>query len=152
MNERVMQFRLGMFVIVAGLVLTMMIVWFGETPSLLRDRVFVTVHFPEAPGVAEGIPVRKSGIRIGEVAEIRFDNRPTRRDDGVLVTLALDRRKVELRAGSQPKLSRALIGDVSIDMLPGTGPGPLKTRSTPALPPDGEIVEGLVAADPSRVL
>ena len=30
MNERVMQFRIGMFVIVAGLVLTMLIVWFGE--------------------------------------------------------------------------------------------------------------------------
>ena len=37
MNERVMQFRIGMFVIVAGLVLTMMIVWFGESPSLFRD-------------------------------------------------------------------------------------------------------------------
>jgi ethanolamine permease len=29
MNERVMQFRIGMFVIVAGLVLTMLVVWFG---------------------------------------------------------------------------------------------------------------------------
>jgi phospholipid/cholesterol/gamma-HCH transport system substrate-binding protein len=152
MNERVMQFRLGMFVIVAGLVLTMMIVWFGESPSLFRDRVFLTVHFPEAPGVSEGIAVRKSGIRIGEVAEIRFDTRRTRRDDGVLVTLAIDRRKVELRAGSRPKLSRALIGDVSIEMLPGQGPGPLTTRTTPGLPPDGEIVEGIVAPDPSRAL
>ena len=38
MNERVMQFRIGMFVIVAGLVLTMLIVWFGESPALLRER------------------------------------------------------------------------------------------------------------------
>ena len=38
MNERVMQFRIGMFVIVAGLVLTMLIVWFGESPSLFRSR------------------------------------------------------------------------------------------------------------------
>jgi len=34
MNERVMQFRIGMFVIVAGLVLTMLIVWFGESQVL----------------------------------------------------------------------------------------------------------------------
>src|SRR4051794_12837833 len=75
MNERVMQYRIGMFVIVAGLVLLMLIVWFGESPSLFRDQTYVTVHFVEAPGVAEGIPVRKSGIRIGEVASIRFDDR-----------------------------------------------------------------------------
>ena len=72
MNERVMQFRIGMFVIVAGLVLTMMIVWFGESPSLFRDHVFVKVHYPDAPGVSEGIPVRKSGIRIGEVVGDRL--------------------------------------------------------------------------------
>ena len=36
MNERVMQFRIGVFVIVAGLVLAMLLVWFGETPELFR--------------------------------------------------------------------------------------------------------------------
>ena len=76
MNERVMQFRIGMFAIVAGLVLTMLIIWFGESPALLRDQVFVVVHFTEAPGVSEGIPVRKSGIRVGEVTAIAFDERP----------------------------------------------------------------------------
>ena len=91
MNERLMQFRIGMFVIVAGLVLTMMIVWFGESPSILRDQVYLKVHYAEAPGVLEGVPVRKSGIRIGEVFAIAFDERPNQ-PDGVLVTLALERR------------------------------------------------------------
>ncbi len=54
MNERLMQFRIGMFVIVAGLVLTMMIVWFGESPSILRDQVYLKVHYAEAPGVRRG--------------------------------------------------------------------------------------------------
>src|SRR5690348_18297205 len=75
MNERVMQFRIGLFVIVSGLVLTMMVVWFGETPSLLRDQVYLKVRYAEAPGVLEGVPVRKSGIRIGEVMAIAFDER-----------------------------------------------------------------------------
>src|SRR4051812_49729764 len=100
MNERVMQFRIGMFVIVAGLVLTMLIVWFGESPLLLRDHVFVIIHYTEAPGVAEGTPVRKSGIRVGEVSSIIFDNRADQ-PDGVLVTLSLDR-KYKIRAGSVP--------------------------------------------------
>ena len=69
--------------------------------------------------MSEGIPVRKSGIRIGEVVAIRFDDRPGQ-PDGVLVTLALDT-KFKIREGSVPRVSRALIGDVAIDMLPGTG-------------------------------
>ncbi len=119
MNERVMQFRIGLFVIVSGLVLTMMVVWFGETPSLLRDQVYLKVRYAEAPGVLEGVPVRKSGIRIGEVMAIAFDERPNQ-PDGVIVTLALERR-YHVREGAVPRLTRSLIGDVAIDMEPGTG-------------------------------
>src|SRR3954468_4156667 len=109
-KERVMQFRIGMFVIVAGLVLTMLIVWFGEAPSLFHDNGYVVAHFVEAPGVSEGVPVRKSGIRIGEVTAIAFDERP-KQPDGVLVTLSLER-KYKIKAGSVPRISRSLIGDV----------------------------------------
>jgi len=147
MNERVMQFRIGMFVIVAGLVLTMMIVWFGESPALLRDQVYLRVHFAEAPGVLEGVPVRKSGIRIGEVIAIAFDER-SGAPDGVLVTLALERR-YKLREGTRPRLDRSLIGDVAVDMQPGTGPGLLPIGNTPL---DAPIVEGMVAPDPSKAL
>ena len=98
MNERVMQFRIGMFVIVAGLVLTMLIVWFGESPTLFRDHGYVVVRYDEAPGVAEGIAVRKSGIRVGEVTAVAFDDRPDQRD-GVLVTISLER-KYQFKAGT----------------------------------------------------
>ena len=147
MNERVMQFRIGMFVIVAGLVLTMLVVWFGESPSLFRGQSFVTVHYTDAPGVTEGTPVRKSGIRVGEVVAIRFDER-TDKPDGVLVTIALDR-KFPIRSGSVPRITRALIGDVSIDFMPGTGSGPLVTSEHEKSAP---IIEGEVSPDPSNAL
>jgi phospholipid/cholesterol/gamma-HCH transport system substrate-binding protein len=147
MNERVMQFRIGMFVIVAGLVLTMMIVWFGESPSLLRDQVYLRARYSEAPGVLEGVPVRKSGIRIGDVVAIAFDERPDQ-PDGVLVTLALER-KYKLRKGSTPRLTRSLIGDVAIDMQPGTDNEFITGAKTPA---DATIIEGDVAPDPSKAL
>jgi phospholipid/cholesterol/gamma-HCH transport system substrate-binding protein len=147
MNERVMQFRIGMFVIVAGLVLTMLIVWFGESPQLFRDHVYVVVHYAEAPGVAEGIPVRKSGIRVGTVTSIVFDDRPNK-PDGVLVTLSLER-KYKIKAGSVPHLSRSLIGDVTIDLLPGTGPGLLPSSKSPVGAP---VIEGAIAPDPSKAL
>jgi phospholipid/cholesterol/gamma-HCH transport system substrate-binding protein len=147
MNERLMQFRIGMFVIVAGLVLTMMIVWFGESPSLLRDQGYVKVRYAEAPGVLEGVPVRKSGIRIGEVVAIAFDERPNQ-PDGVLVTLALERR-YHVREGSSPRLTRSLIGDVAIDMQPGTGDAFIAAGKSPA---DAPVIEGDVAPDPSKAL
>ena len=147
MNERVMQFRIGMFVIVAGLVLTMLIVWFGESPSLFRDRVFVRVRYAEAPGVAEGIPVRKSGIRVGEVSAIAFDDRPGQ-PDGVLVTLSLER-KYKIKSGSIPRVTRSLIGDPAIDLQPGLGPDLMATSKSPHTAP---VMEGQVAADPSKAL
>jgi phospholipid/cholesterol/gamma-HCH transport system substrate-binding protein len=142
-----MQFRIGMFVIVAGLVLTMMIIWFGESPALFRDHVYVKAHYVEAPGVNEGVPVRKSGIRIGEVTAVDFDDRPDQ-PEGVIVTLAIERR-YKVREGAVPRLSRSMIGDVAIDMLPGTGKELLAGGSTPGNAP---IIEGAVAADPSRAL
>ena len=147
MNERVMQFRIGMFVIVAGLVLTMLIVWFGESPSLLRDHGYITVHYDEAPGVAEGIPVRKSGIRVGEVSGVVFDERPGK-PDGVLVTLMLDK-KFPIKEGSVPRITRSLIGDVTIDLLPGTGPGRLVTSASAASAP---VIDGTITPDPSKAL
>jgi phospholipid/cholesterol/gamma-HCH transport system substrate-binding protein len=147
MNERVMQFRIGMFVIVAGLVLTMMIIWFGESPSLLRDHVYVKARFSEAPGVAEGTPVRKSGIRIGQVSAIQFDERSDQ-PEGVIITLSLEA-KYRIRDGSTPKVTRSLIGDVAIDMQPGRGTGFLNGGSDPQHAP---LVEGSVAADPAKAM
>ena len=147
MNERVMQFRIGMFVIVAGLVLTMLIVWFGESPSLFRDHAYVKVRYDEAPGVAEGITVRKSGIRIGEVLSVDFDERPNQHD-GVIVVLSLER-KYKIRKGSIAKVSRALIGDVAIDMLPGTQKEFLTLGDTVESAPE---LPGEVTPDPSKAL
>ena len=147
MNERVMQFRIGMFVIVAGLVLTMLIVWFGESPSLLRDQIYLKARYSEAPGVLEGVAVRKSGIRVGEVVAIAFDERPNQ-PDGVLVTMAIER-KYLIREGSVPRLSRSLIGDVTIDLLPGTGKENLHLGRTRAEAP---VIEGDVAVDPGKAL
>ena len=147
MNERVMQFRIGMFVIVAGLVLAMLIVWFGESPSLFRDHAFVRVRYTEAPGVAEGITVRKSGIRIGEVLSINFDETPNR-PEGVIVVLSLER-KYKLRKDSIAKISRSLIGDVSIDMVLGSSPDFIKYGNTAEEAPE---IAGEVTPDPSKAL
>jgi len=84
---------------------------------------------------------------VGEVVAIEFDHRP-KQPDGVLVTMALER-KYPIREGSVPRLSRSLIGDVTIDLLPGTGEGNIPAGRTPA---DAPVIEGDTAADPSKAL
>src|SRR5262249_23008409 len=129
MNERVMQCRIGLFVIVSGLVLTMMVVWFGETPSLLRDQGYLRARYAEAPGVLEGVPVRKSGIRIGEVMSITFDERPGQ-PDGVLVLLALERR-YKPRPGASPPPTPSLFRGVAIDVSPRGREGVIRAHRAP---------------------
>jgi phospholipid/cholesterol/gamma-HCH transport system substrate-binding protein len=149
MNERMMQFRIGMFVLVAGLVLVIMIVMF-EAPALLRNPRYVTVYFPEAPGINKGIPVRRSGVRVGEVFSFEFTP-PEDKKEGVLVTLSLDPH-YPIRDANEPKLQRALVGDVSIDLIPGP-PGTLRAFSTPAesMKPENRV-DGLLAVDPFALI
>ncbi len=148
MNERLMQFRIGMFVIVAGLVLTMMIVWFGESPSILRDQVYLKVRYAEAPGVVEGVPVRKSGIRIGEVFATAFDERPDQpdgvhRDPGPGTQVQAARGD---RPATQPIADRRRHDRHDAGHRPGRFSRPSRT---PAAAP---VIEGEVAPDPSKAL
>ena len=66
----------------------------------------------------------------------------------MIVTLAIER-KYKLHEGAVPRLVRSLIGDVTIDMLPGNGPGSLKTGTSPA---NATIIDGEVAPDPAKAL
>ena len=148
MNERLMQFRIGMFVIVAGLVLTMMIVWFGESPSVFRDQVYLKVHYSEAPGVVEGVPVRKSGIRIGEVFATEFDERPDK-PDGVIVDPGAGtpvRTSQRVRAATQPIADRRRHGRYDAGHRPRGPPHEQDPRR------GAEVIEGEVAPDPSKAL
>ncbi len=151
MNERTMQFRIGLFVITAGIILVMMIVWF-ESPDVFRTKRYLTLYFKEATGVADGVPVRKSGVRIGEVTGYDFTRGGAGEPDGVVVTIALDPEH-PLREGSTPRISRALIGDVAIDMIAGDGVKPMITYNSAA---DSRKREhwliGEAAADPAAAL
>ncbi len=54
-----------------------------------------------------------------------------------------------MRKGSVPKLTRSLIGDVAIDMEPGTSNEPIEAGNTPDKAP---YIDGQVAPDPSKAL
>lgn len=88
MNERVIQFRIGVVVVAAVLITGILVFLFGEGRNVFQRQFTVTIHFPEAPNVTVDTPVRKSGIRIGRVADVQLLD-----DGGVDLMLKIDRNR-----------------------------------------------------------
>ena len=138
MNERHLQFRVGLFVLLATGIATALIMLFGDVKKYWQKTYAIAVHFEEAQGTHPGCPVRMNGVLIGEVREILLDEK----EPGVLVVLDIheDRR---IRIDARPSLSRALFGDASIEFSGG--------RSSEFLPPNKRL-HGESPTDPLKAV
>lgn len=153
MNERAMELRIGLFVVIASTGLIALGIMFGGGMRIGAKQRYVVVKFVNAPGVAIGVPVRKNGIRIGSVAKVEFDERtdtPLEERDGVLITLGIDEPFV-LTQESVPLVQRALIGDTTIEILTGSKklPEPIVLADDMA---KAMVIPGQVSADPNEAL
>jgi len=143
MNEQAIRFRIGIFVLGALLLLGVLIVLFGGFPNYFRAGTGYTVVFSTAPGVSPGTPVRRSGVKIGEVRHVTLDN-----DTGkVHVAISVDP-AFTLRRSDLPTLVMGLLGgDATIDFLPPEGkavdPRPVEAGGT---------LEGVTQTDTASVL
>lgn len=138
MNEGRLQFRVGLFVIVAMVLGVGVIFRLGEARWLWNKTYRVTVSFDEAPGVFAGTPVRKNGVTIGHVRSLDFDSDK----GGVTVQMDINERHV-LRKDSAPRLSLSILGDASIEFVSG--------RSKEVLKP-GTILQGESSTDPMKMV
>jgi phospholipid/cholesterol/gamma-HCH transport system substrate-binding protein len=135
MADRRLKLRVGVFVAIALAALSGLVVLFGGAPSLFTNRAEYTLLFPEAPGVGIGTPVRKSGVRIGEVTSLDLDESTGQVRVGIHVE-----RKYPPRTGEEPVITRGLLsGDTSLDFVPK-----LDANNTPIprgepYPPGSEI-------------
>jgi phospholipid/cholesterol/gamma-HCH transport system substrate-binding protein len=134
MSERNLRIRLGIFVVVALVLLGGMIVLFGSLPPLFTSAHTYIVDFDDAPGLSPGSPVRRSGVRIGEVTDVALNNDTGR----VKVSIAVER-KFTIRHSEKPTLVIGLLGnDASIDFIPvAFKPPEVPDRSE--IPPGSEI-------------
>ncbi|MHC4875284.1 MAG: MlaD family protein [Planctomycetota bacterium] len=114
MNERQLQFRVGLFVIAALSVVGVLIFQFGEVRDALAKRYDVLARFESAPGVLVGSPVRINGVQIGSVTRIHLDQQ----GGGVLLTMGIED-KYKLRSDSEPFLQQSLLGDTVVEITPG---------------------------------
>src|SRR5262245_49543079 len=114
MTTRGMRLRLGLLVLLAGGLLAALIVMFGSVPGLFKRTNPYTIRFTDAPGLAPGAPVRRSGVKIGTVQDIKLDE-----DKGIVrVRIGLDQ-PYTIRKSEQVTLVAGLLGgDTGIDLLP----------------------------------
>ncbi len=145
MDERVMQFRVGVMVVAVTIIAATLIPLFGEVPGIGQDTYTVYVDFTRAPGVTRDTPVRKNGILIGRVTRVEL------KDDGVLVTATINRRvdgsPVNLRQNELCQISGSLLGDKALEFV-ASG----RTDLPNDVLTDGALVRGTVAADPLEVI
>jgi len=142
MDERIVQFRVGVLVLATLIIVGILVVLFGEMPALIQDTETLFVHFPRAPGVSRDTPVRKSGILIGRVSDVAFADA-----GGVIATISLQADQ-SIRQNEVCRLQRSVLGgDAVLEFVP------LNDRSLPndKVPP-GELLVGLVDADPLEVV
>src|SRR5947207_4560548 len=139
MNDQALRFRFGIFVLASLILLAVLTILFGGFPSYFKRTDDYTSLFASAQGVAPGTPVRRSGVRIGEVRSVKLDN-----DTGkVTVVIRVDD-KYSLPQGDRPTLQQNLLGgEATIAFLPPADPKDANPEPVPA----GAVLQGIVPAD-----
>ncbi len=144
MSERQQRFRLGLFVLISLGLLASLIVVFGGAPDWFARRNQYTILFSDAPGISPGTPVRKSGVKVGEVHAIELDDVTGQ----VRVVVRLDP-KFTPRTSDEPTVTRGLIvGDTAIDFIPKSTDKP--QRGDPI--PPGSTIQGVAPFNAKMLL
>jgi len=132
MSERQQRFRLGLFVMISLGLLAALVVVFGGAPTWFTPNNKYTLIFADAPGIAPGTPVRKSGVKVGEVSSIDLDNATGQ----VHVVVRLQPKFIP-RTGDEPTVTRGLlVSDAAVDFIPKS---PEKPQRGEPIPPDSTI-------------
>lgn len=109
MDERVRQFRVGIFVLLAIVILMFLIYIFSEA---WKGKYTIFIKPNTAPGVTYNTPVRKNGILIGRVAAVRTQ------DDHVVVSLRIDDDELIYENEVASIGTDSFLGDAVVEILP----------------------------------
>lgn len=143
MDERVIQFRVGVVVVVATIATAILIFLLGEWQPLFQGKYTVYIRFRHAPGVVPDTPIRKSGILIGRVKHVDLE-----KQGGAVVTARIDSKR-ELHRSEICRIGSGslVLGDAVIEFVPSGD-----ESADSSLIQDGEYIEGTVQSDPMKVL
>lgn len=142
MDERVIQFRIGVMVLASIIIAAILVVMFGEGPRFLKPTYTVKIKVSDAPGVTPKTPIRKAGILIGRVTTVELDEEA----GGAIITAEIDADR-RLGANEICRISPSLLGDSQLNFVLPEG----RPRSDESLQ-DGDVVAGAVSKDPVQVI
>jgi len=123
MDEKALELRVGLVVLVALGVLVAFVLMLGDFHFAKQYRIFVTFKFSGT--IAAGAPVRISGVQIGKVEKIEFIGRDAPVDGGErlqtkLAVLIDENAKAALPLGTEFFISTAgLLGEQYLEGVPG---------------------------------
>ena len=145
MNDRVVAFRVGVVVAAAGVLATLLIIFFGSGQSLVRGTYTVYLRFPRAPGVTAETPVRKNGVLIGRIKKVDLY------DDHVDLTAHIDNHR-KLRRSEVARIKTAsLLGDAVVEFVPPSTTV-VSAAANEYVQDRDLLADGVVASDPLQVL
>lgn len=128
-------------VLAALLIGGILVVMFGKIPTFGVGNYNVNIRFSDAPGVTANTPVRRSGIRVGRVESVEFDDQRQ-----VIVKLKLND-DFQIRRDEGVKIVTSLLGDAELQVIPLPQAPPNPTFYQP-----NETLQGQVANNPLNVL
>src|SRR5207302_10425861 len=143
MNERTMQFRVGLVVATTVAIAVGMVLFFARPSAVFEDSFTVYVDASYAPGVSPNSPVRKNGILVGRVTEVQVVDR------GARITVGLMRRyqdKVRRNEGFRIG-GGSLLGDTELSVVPAGDPS---LPDEPVQP--GDVLRGVTRVDPFQLV
>ncbi len=155
MKDGAHHFLVGVFVLVGLTTLGVLMVWFGETPSWLQRSEWTLriSGVDEVRGIGDGSPVFLSGVEIGRVRRLEFENLE-RPDRGVLIITSI-RNKYLVPSSSFAKIYGATLGigrgQINI-IAPREPTAPLPTQDQPMIFGEmantfGELIpEGMISS------
>lgn len=118
MSLKSMRLQLGLVVMGGALLLGFMIILFGSMPRFWEKGSTYIARFKDAPGISSGTPVRRSGVRVGQVTSIDLDEET----GDVMVHFSLSN-PFRLRRHEVPTLTTGLLAnDAAIDLIPEDSP------------------------------
>ena len=138
MNERIMQFRVGVMILATILIALILVAIFIGSSPLLQSTYPIHVKFTAAPGVSRGTPVRMAGIRIGQVRSVQLADD----ESGVIVTLDIESNRHVYRDEQCKVVTPALMGDTSLEFVRTANFPGEKTEIK-----EGEVLQGQMASD-----
>jgi phospholipid/cholesterol/gamma-HCH transport system substrate-binding protein len=157
MDERILQFRVGVMVAATLLITAILIATFGDLSDIVYGGKAFRIWVDSAPGVQEETPIRKSGILIGRVTSVELADgvspdqveqgakalgiSPDEFRGGVVITATIHRER-QIYADETFLVNATLLGDVVIEV---TKRSKLNGRQAPAAPVDGDNPNGVPA-------